>query len=192
MTKLSTEQLLYLFYVFAYSDGDSITLGNIKKSLPKEFQKNADPICQELCQQDLLESPKRRRVSLTTQGKSVLVENLQTTDYQFKTSKGYKVVNALLECLKLAASENKATSETIEKMDFETFLENFRELYFEERKRQEKHGLAVIRSQDICQQFMEKHSILQKTLNQYFERLKSEGQVFAVIEKDEEIIQWSE
>lgn len=192
MTKLSTEQLLYLFYVFAYSDGDSITLGNIKRYLPKEFKNNANQICKDLCQKDFLESPKKQRVSMTTQGKSILVENLQTTDYQFKTNKGCKVVNALLECLKLAASENKATSETIAEMDFETFIEKFKELYFQERKRQEKHGLAVIRSQDICQQFIEEHSILQKTLNQYFERLKSEGQVFAVIEKDEEIIQWSE
>ena len=192
MIKLSTEQLLYLFYVFAYSDEDSITLGNIKRYLPKEFKNNADQICQELCQKDLLESPKKQRVSMTTQGKSILVKNLQTTDYQFKTNKGCKVVNALLECLKLAASENKATSETIEDMNFETFIEKFKELYFKQRKAQEMKGVVSISKTKIFQEFRKNYPLEESQLEQYFEQLKSEGIILSALGRNDELINWVE
>ena len=77
-------------------------------------------------------------------------------------------------------------------MDFDTFVEKFKELYFAERKQQELRGVVAIRSQDICQKFSEKNSISQSKLENYFNKLKSTGKVFAVTEKDEELIQWVE
>ena len=191
MTKLSTEQMLYLLYAVSYLEEGTVTKGTVKGHLPKDQQKNADSIYSVLEQKKLIESPKRFRLSVTEQGLKALVSNLQTTEYRFDSQKGKKVINTVLHCLQLASSESQSVTSD-EGMDFDTFVGKFEALYFEERKRQELRGVAVIRSREICQNFMEKNSISQANLDEYFERLKSEGKVFAVIEKDEEIIQWAE
>jgi hypothetical protein len=191
MTKLSTEQMLYLLYAVSYSEEGTVTKGTVKGHLSKDQQKNADSIYGVLEQKKLIESPKRFRLSVTEQGLKALVSNLQTTEYRFDSQKGKKVINTVLHCLQLASSESQSVTSD-EGMDFDTFVGKFEALYFEERKRQELRGVAVIRSREICQDFMEKNSISQANLDEYFERLKSEGKVFAVIEKDEEIIQWAE
>ena len=77
-------------------------------------------------------------------------------------------------------------------MSFDTFVEEFKSLYFEEKKRQELRGVVAIRSHEICQKFIERNPISQATLDKYFHQLKSTGKVFAVTEKDEELIQWVE
>lgn len=77
-------------------------------------------------------------------------------------------------------------------MDFDTFVEKFKALYIEERKRQELRGVVAIHSQDICKKFIEDNPISQTTLDKHFEMLKSTGKVFAVTEKDDELIQWAE
>jgi hypothetical protein len=192
MTKLATDHLLYLLYTIAYSDEGTVTQGTVKRHLSKEQQKNAHKICDTLCQQNLLESPKKSRLSITEQGKKVLVANLQTSDYQFDSSKGKKVLNTLLYCLKITSSEEHTSSEIVDEMDFDTFIGKFKKLYFAERKQQELHGVVAIRSREICQKFMEHNPISQSKLEQYFDQLKVSGQIFAVTEKDEELIQWVE
>jgi hypothetical protein len=192
MTKLSNEQMLYLLYTVAYSEEGTVTQGTVKEHLSKELQKNADKVCETLCQQNLLESPKRRRILITEQGRKTLVENLQSTDYEFDSSKGQKVLNTLLYCIKLTSSKDHVSSAPFQDMDFDTFVEKFKKLYFEERKQQELRGVVVIRSREICQKFIEHNPISQSNLEQYFGQLKSSGQIFAVTEKDEELIQWVE
>ncbi|HAA33384.1 MAG TPA: hypothetical protein DCE56_43770 [Cyanobacteria bacterium UBA8553] len=191
MIELSTEQMLYLLYAVSYSEEGTVTKGTVKSYLPKDQQKNADSIYEALSQNQLIESPKRYRLSVTDQGFKALVANLQTTEYKFDSNKGPKLVNAIVHCFKLASSEVKTTP-LAEEMDFDTFVEKFKALYLEERKRQELKGVVAIRSQDICQKFMEHNPISQATLDKYFEMLKSTGKVFAVTEKDDELIQWAE
>ncbi|MHC5721369.1 MAG: hypothetical protein ACYTX0_57475, partial [Nostoc sp.] len=73
MTKLSTEQMLYLLSTVAYSDEGTVTQGTVKEHLSKEIKKNADDIYNTLYQQNLLESPRRRRISVTEEGRKALV-----------------------------------------------------------------------------------------------------------------------
>ncbi len=191
MTKLSEDQMLYLLYAFSYSEEGTVTKGTVKSYFPKEQRKNTDSIYDALLQKHLIESPKRYRLSVTEQGLNTLVYNLQTTNYKFNSQKGYKVVNAILHCLQLTSSDDQAAA-LVEEMDFDIFVEKFKALYLEERKRQELRGVVAIRSQDICQKFMEYNPISQSNLDKYFEMLKSTGKVFAVTEKDDELIQWVE
>jgi hypothetical protein len=191
MTKLSTEQMLYLLYAVSYSEDGTVTKGTVKSYFPKEQRKDTDSIYDDLLQNKLIESPKRYRLSVTEQGLKTLVSNLQTTEFRFNSQKGYKVVNAILHCLQRTSSDGQNVPSTKE-MDFETFVEKFKALYLEERKRQELRGVVAIRSQDICQKFREHNSISQSNLDKHFEMLKSTGKVFAVTEKDDELIQWVE
>ncbi len=191
MKQLSTVQLLYLLYAKAYSKECSVTKSIVKSYLPKEFQKDSESTYEALLRQKLINSPKQGRVSITDLGKRALVAHLQTTNYRFESVKGPKVLNTLLDCLKNAGSEMQSFS-TIEGIDFETFVQKFKLIYLEERKRQELNGVVAIHSQDICQKFMEHNPISQSTLKEYFDRLKSSGKIFAVTEKDAELIQWAE
>jgi hypothetical protein len=191
MTKLATEQMLYLLYAVAYSPEGTVTKSDLRGSLPKELKKNANVIYEFLHKHDLLESPQKGRLSVTEQGMKALVANLQTTDYKFESQKGPKVLNTVLHCLKLTADKDYVSS-PVEDMDFETFVEKFKELYFAERKQQELRGVVAIRSVEICKKFMEHNSISKSVWDKYFAQLKSTGQIFAVTEKDEELIQWVE
>lgn len=192
MTKLTTDQLIYLLYVVAYLDEGTVTQGTVKRYLSKEQQKTASNICDSLCQQNLLESPKKSRLSVTEQGKQALVANLQTTNYKFESSKGQKVLNTLLYCFALTSSQKNSSTAIVEDIEFEVFVEQFKKLYFEERKQQELRGVVAIRSREICQKLKESSHISQSLLDKYFSRLKSDGKIFAVTEKDEELIQWVE
>lgn len=191
MIKLSTEQMLYLLYAVAYSEKGTVTKGTVKSYFPKEQRKDTDSMYDALLQKHLIESPKRYRLSVNEQGLNTLVYNLQTTNYKFNSQKGYKVVNAILHCLQLTSSGDQ-TAALVEEIDFDTFVEKFKALYLEERKRQELRGVVAIRSQDICKKFMKHNSISQSKLDKYFEMLKSTGKIFAVTEKDDELIQWAE
>ena len=192
MIQLSQEQLLYLLYSFAYLEkGGTVTLGNVKKHLPSNIQQYAQNIGDSLLELELLESPKRSRLGITEKGMRTLVENLHNTDYKFKSSKGYKVLNALLECMRLASEYSDLTSPT-EEMDIETFEEKFKELYFAERKRQELRGVVAIRTRNIRKKFLEDNQISSSKFDRYFETLKLDGKIFAVIEQDDELIEWKE
>jgi hypothetical protein len=191
MTKLSTEQMLYLLYAVSYSEDGTVTKGTVKSYLPKDQQKDADSLYEALSRKKLIESPKRNRLSVTEEGLKILVSSLQTTKYKFNSQKGPKVINTVLDCLQLVSPETKVAPLS-EEMDFDTFVEKFKALYIEERKRQELRGVVAIHSQDICQKFRNQNSISQSNLDKYFEMLKSTGKVFAVTEQDDELIQWAE
>ena len=65
MIELSTEQLLYLLYAVAYSKESKATKSDVKQHLPKGYQKDANAICDVLCQKQLLESPKKGQLFVT-------------------------------------------------------------------------------------------------------------------------------
>lgn len=191
MTELSTEQLLYLLYTFAYSTEGTVTRSTVRNHLSKKHRVYAKQVCESLCELKLLESPKRGRIKVTEIGMKALVLNLQTTEYKFRSNKGAKILNALMACLKLAAKYNQINYQN-DDMDFETFVDKFKKLYLEERKRQELEGVVAIRSQEICKKFMKNYHISESLLEKYFEQLKSDGLVFAVQENNKELIQWME
>jgi hypothetical protein len=76
MTKLSTEQMLYLLYAVSYSQDGTVTKGKVKEHLPKDQQKDADSIYTVLEQKKLIESPKKSRLLVTDQGLKALVFQL--------------------------------------------------------------------------------------------------------------------
>jgi len=192
MSQLPTVQLLYLIYAHAYSDEGTVTKSVVKSYLSKELQKEAEKSYQSLLDQKLIESPKKNRLSLTTLGKKILASNLETTKYRFDSVKGPKVINTLLEYLQQISSDYQNSSSNSEDMDFDTYVEKFKALYLEERKRQELQGVVAIYTRVLIQKFSENNSISQTLLNKYFEKLKSSGQVFTITETEEELIQWVE
>ncbi len=189
MTELSTEKMLYLLYTFAYSTEGTVTRSTVRNHLSKKRRVGAKQVCESLCELKLLESPKRGRIKVTEMGMKALVFSLQTTEYKFRSNKGPKLLNALMACLKFAAKYNQINYRD-EDMDFETFVDKFKKLYIEERKRQELEGVVAIRSQEICQKFIKNHHISESLVEKYFEQLKSNGLVFAVRENNKELIQW--
>jgi hypothetical protein len=150
MNQLSILQLLYLLYAKAYSAEGSVTKSVVKSYLPKELQKDAESTYEVLFRQKLVASPKKGRLSVTDLGEKVLVVELQSTEYRFESVKGPKVLNILLDFLKVASLDSQAFS-VIEDINFETFVEKFKALYLEERKHQELNGVVAIHSRDICQ-----------------------------------------
>jgi len=191
MTEISTEQMLYLLYTFAYSTEGTVTRSEVRNHLSKKRRPNAKKVCESLCELKFLESLKWGRIKVTEMGMKALVFSLQTTEYKFRSNKGPKVLNALMACLKLAAKYNQINYQN-DDMDFDTFVDKFKKLYLEERKRQELEGVVAIRSQEICQKFRQKHHISELLLEKYFDKLKSDGLVFAVQENNKELIQWME
>ena len=208
MKKLEIEQLLYLFYTFAYEEEGvgSVTQGtvrnklfskgNLSKKRKEEEKKQIDVTREFLCKQKYLKLalPSRvqtSRVSITEAGKQALVENLQATKKPLHLSASHKVNSALMECLRFAGA-HVGSVDSIEEIDFETFVKEFKELYFKERRRQAMKGVVAIRSHEICDLFSKENSISQERLQEYFEQLKSSGKVFATIENDQELIEWAE
>lgn len=195
MANLSTGELLYLLYAFAYTDEEqkSVTQGTVKKYLPKSYQTEAGTICESLLEQKFLESPKLRRVAVSLSGKEALVTNLQTTDYEFTTVKGSRVVNALMACLKLTATFGKLGKISQETdLAFEEFLEKFKKFYFEERKRQSLAGTYVMQEKEILQKFSEEYNISENLLRRYYKRLQEEGLISVVQGREDKNLQWIE
>lgn len=192
MSQLSTVQLLYLLYAQAYSSEGTVTKSVVKSYFSKKLQKDAEESYQALIEKGLIESPKKNRLSLTDLGRKILASSLTTTDYRFDSVKGPKVINTILEYLQQVSSNSHISTSADEEMSFDTYVEKFKELYLEERKRQELHGVVAIYSRIMRQKFAETYPISPALLDKYFEMLKSKGKVFAVTEKDEEIIQWTE
>ena len=191
MIELSTEQLLYLLYAVAYSKQSKVTKSEVKQHLSKGYQKDANAICDVLCQKQLLESPKKGQLFVTEQGKKVLAANLQTSKYEFDSAKGAKLINTLWRYCQVGVADSQ-TSDGGKEMDFEKFVEKFKALYFEERRHQELQGVVAIRSKEINQKFLDEYGISKSNLNKNFALLKSTSKVFEVIEKEDELIQWVE
>lgn len=199
MTEISTEQLIYLLYAKAYLEGGTVTKGTVKSCLPSEWKEKAEKIYSALKKQSLIEvltkegKPTNRdgRFSLTEQGRKLLITNLASTDYKFTTSKGHRVLNTLLACIK-EVGETHPQDNLLEGMTFDEFQKEFKALYFEERRQQELRGVVAVHSQELCQKFAKEHSISTEKLNHYFELLKASGEILSVVEKDKELIQWVE
>jgi hypothetical protein len=191
MKELMAEQMLYLLYAKAYAESGTVTKGIVKSCLPKIWKENAEQIYQFLQQQGLIELTSRGRFLVTDSGIRVLVQNLITTNYKFDSTKGSKVLNALLKCIGVANQEQDRYDSSSE-INFEDFKYKFKSLYFEERTRQELRGVVAIRRKEICQIFINQNPLFQNKLDPYFERLKSTGNIFSVFEKENEIIQWVE
>lgn len=192
MNNLSTANLLYLLHTQAYSNGTSVTKSVVKSHLSKELQKEAEQCYQDLIEKKLIQAYKRNRISVTPLGKKVLAANLRITKYRFNSIKGHRVINTILRVMQEIYFDYDESFYHLEEMNYETFLEKFKKLYFTERKQQELRGIVVIRSKYICQKFLESNQINQSLLEKYFNKLKSDRVIFAVMEKDEELIQWVE
>ncbi|MCT7951026.1 hypothetical protein NG798_14605 [Ancylothrix sp. C2] len=192
MAKLSTEQMLYLLFAVAYSTDGTVKKGDVKGNLPADVKKKADQICEDLCQQKLLESLKASRLAVTELGKKALVANLQTTDYKFESAKGPKMLNALLSCFKLLSPETVVSSAAAEEMDFETFVEKFKKLYFQQRKEQQLRGVVAIVKKQLFRQFIEENAISETLLEKFFEKLKSQGEISVVAGREDDLINWIE
>jgi hypothetical protein len=197
MTKLSTDELLYLLYAYSYSlEGKTVTKSNLKKDLSNyKLKESPERISDFLLKQELLASPKNGRISVTQKGFTSLVDNLLITDYQFESSspKG-KILNTLLHCIKELANSNTHVIQTSNEIDFEFFLEQFKKFYFQEKERQEVSGVVAIRKQDIYQNFKANDSLFISELkfDQYFDLLKSTGKIFTSVGEEDELVHWAE
>jgi hypothetical protein len=203
MTKLTKGQMLYLLYADAYSEAGTVTKGTVKPHLPSEWQEKVQEIYDVLETQKLIVridkagKPTKRegRLSVTPEGKKALATNLATTDYEFDSSKGYKVLNTLLTCIQEAAQDSSQfRSSENEEMTFAEFQQKFKTLYFEERKRQELGGVVAIHKKELIEKFQAANSVTlsSKKLNEYFGELKSSGKVFISKGEKDELIHWVE
>jgi hypothetical protein len=198
MAELSKDQLLYLLYALSYSDktegnieDKTVTKSTVKEHLFKQnIEEDPEKIYEYLLNTGLIKATNRGRFLVTNVGISSLVINLQkNTNCRFdvSASKG-RLLNSLIYCLNLTSGVTSLTPE----MDFDTFLQKFKDTYFKERKRQEIDGVVVIRRQEIAQNFMQNNSISKAKLDEYFDRLKSTGKIFVAAGKDDELVNWVE
>lgn len=197
MTKLSTDELLYLLYAYSYSlEGKTVTKSNLKKDLSNyKLKESPERISDCLLKQELLASPKNGRISVTQKGFTSLVDNLQSTDYQFDSSspKG-KILNTLLHCFQELATFNTHVIPKSDDVGFEIFIEQFQKIYFQEKERQEVSGVVAIRKQDIYKNFKanDSLSISELKFEQYFDLLKLTGKIFTSVGEEDELVHWAE
>jgi hypothetical protein len=191
MVKLNTDHLIYLFYADAYSEEDTVTKGRVKSLLPKDCKSNADKIYEDLQKKKLVEQKKNKyRFEVTEQGKQVLLSNLIITDYKFDTSKGPKITNALLRHLKKLANDSPQAISS--EMNFPDFQEKFKRIFFETRKIQSLKGVAVVRKQELVKSAIAKLSMSQGEIEEYFEILRSKGEISVTEGRDDELVEWVE
>jgi hypothetical protein len=191
MAELITEQLIYLLYTSAYVESETVTKSTVKSYLPSEWKSRAETIYNALQTQELIKQKSKGRFSLTDKGEEALVTNLINTDYKFESIKGPKVLNTLLVCIRKAA-ETQSKVKLSEEMAFDKFREKFKALYFEERRQQELRGVVAIYSHKLLQMFAEQNSVSQNKINQYYDLLKTNRNIFTVVEKEHELIEWAE
>jgi len=199
MTQLTDEEMLYLFYAEAYSQAGTVTKGEVKSQFPSGSKEKAEKLYDGLKQKALIEPAdkngkttnekgepvkERGRFTLTTLGRKVLVSKLAGTSHDFSSSKSYRVLNTLINCLFAYIKDADQATQ----MNFDEFREKFKALYLEERKQQELQGVVAIHSQELCKKFVRQYSISEEKLRQYFEQLKKNGEILTVIEKDIELI----
>jgi len=190
MAELTTEKMMYLLYATAYTEAGSVTKGAVRSRLPNEWKGKTEKIYDSLQQQKLIRLVSKGRFSVTELGEKTLVENLTTTSYKFHSAKGSKVLNALLSCVGKAAEAH--TQIASKKMAFNQFQSEFKSLYFNERRRQSLEGVIAICKREISKQFIEQNSISQEQFDQYFERLKTEGEITVIEGSEDKLIEWIE
>jgi hypothetical protein len=204
MNKLSTDEFLYLLYTFSNAREKGTVVQSVvkealsrdKKALDKkQLEKIVDLTQKKLIQLELIEvsKTKSRHLSITDNGLKTLVSNLAETDYQFKTQKGEKVLNTLIYCIQLASKgwNNNLPSE-FKTSDYDIFLKKFKDLYFEERQRQELDGIVAIRKKDITQKFIQKYDMTDENFTKYFDKLKLNKKIFVTAGKEDDLIHLAE
>ncbi|WP_026731850.1 hypothetical protein [Fischerella sp. PCC 9605] len=192
MIKLSTAQFIYLLYAYSYClEGETVTKSTVKKAVDNKVKENTDRIYDALLKQDLIESPKKGRLLVTTKGITTLVDNIGNADYKFSNKNSqYRILNTLMQCWKLASSTKLLSSV---QMDFDKFVEKFKEFYFQEKKRQELSGVVAIHKHDIYKKFLNNSvTISIEEWNEYLDRLKSTGKVFTSKGEEDELVHWAE
>lgn len=190
MIKLTTEEMIYLLYATAYTETNGVTKWIVKSHLPNEWKDKAEEIYDSLQQQKFISLVSKGRFSVTESGGGTLVENLATTTYKFASVKGSKVLNTLLSCIGKAAEAQFQTPS--EEMTFDQFQAKFKTLYFDERRSQALGGVVAIRKREISKQFIEQNSISQHQFDQYFEVLKTEGEITVTEGREDKLIEWIE
>ncbi|MDF5718101.1 MAG: hypothetical protein PUP93_30600 [Rhizonema sp. NSF051] len=191
MTELNTEELIYLLYADAYSEAGTVTKSTVKSNLPKTWKGKAEKIYDALQSLELIKPTSKGRFSVVEQGGRVLVTNLATTTYKFDSIKGPKVLNTLLNCIKKAAEAHPQVKLSND-ITFDEFQDKFKKLYFEERKQQALQGVVAIRKREISKHFIEQNSITQHQFEEYFEMLKTKGEISMTEGREDELIEWVE
>ena len=77
-------------------------------------------------------------------------------------------------------------------MSYSLFLEKFKELYFEERRQQELRGVVAMYSQNMCEKFSQTYSVNRHLVDKYFQQLKTNQVIYAVVDWKVELFQWVE
>ena len=193
MVELTIEQQLYLLYARAYVDAElgTVTKSTVKSYLPKKWRGNSERIYDALQKHQLIKQTGRGRLALTEEGEQELIQNLSTTDYRFDSVKGPKVLNALLLCLKNAA-DSSHSSQGSQEMSFATFHQNFKSLYFEQRKQQSLQGVVAITEQEISEIFMDKYSVSRDSFQKNFKALRDKGEISVIEGGEGQLIEWVE
>ncbi len=207
--ELTQGQMKYLLYTKAYAkaeEAETVTNGMVKSHLIRDLSPEISDLGAEvskiynflldnllitLATKDGSPTKKKGRFFLTEKGNQVLLQNLAQTEYKFISTKGYKVLNALLGCIQ-EISKIHGQVVTSKAMIWNEFQKKFKELYFEERREQEGCGVVTIYKNDLCQKFAEQNSISLKDVEQHFEMLKNNGEILVVTEKNVELVQWIE
>lgn len=187
MENSKTAHFLYLLGVLAYLEEDgTVTEGTVKKTLPVEMRNKSSDICKELVEGQYLNLPRRNRLQFTEKGKSKLAHLAQNTDYQFKTAKGAKILNALLRC------QRKIEGFYGREISFEEFSQKLESLYRQKRKTQAMSGVIAVRSEDLRKEFLESHAISGDEFDSFFLKMKQEKSLFVTIENNQQLIDWAE
>jgi hypothetical protein len=191
MTKLSTEQLIYLLCASAYAESLTVTKSTVKSYLSSEHKKKAASLYDVLQSAGFIKPASKGRFSVTEEGVEALVMNLAITDYQFDSVKGPKILNALLTCIRKAAEIQPQVS-TLAGMTFDEFHEQFKLLYFKVRKQQSLQGVIAIRKREISKTFIMQNSISQQEFEKHFEMLRVKGEISVTEGGEDKLIEWTE
>ena len=138
--------------------------------------------------------PKRGRILVTKAGTHSLISSLRATSNPlFYAPKGEKILNTLVHCIKLTAADSAMHSDT-EMMNFETFREKFKQMYYEERRKQEMEGIVVIYKSNLLDKFYKanRHSISVELVSEYFDELRTIGEISVSKGEKDELLHWAE
>jgi len=207
MDALSVDETLYLLYTLAYSrDEGSVTKGSVaslverdlkaksNKSTKQATREEISRISDALLDRKLIDLPKRGRILVTKAGTHSLISSLRATSNPlFYAPKGEKILNTLVHCIKLTAADSAMHSDT-EMMNFETFREKFKQMYYEERRKQEMEGIVVIYKSNLLDKFYKanRHSISVELVSEYFDELRTIGEISVSKGEKDELLHWAE
>ena len=76
-------------------------------------------------------------------------------------------------------------------ISYAKFEIDFKEFYNEEKRKQELQGVVAIKRNKLLDDYAKKNGISRQQLDSHFESLKTNGKVFSVKEKGEELFQWN-